>query len=121
MERGHREQGCGFVAGETCDLLRLPTAQRIEALKALVKNLGGKLPETLPPLATPQNASRAEVNAARDAALVDALTAAARARMSVPDGALDDLARKRADAIQHAPVTDTALRRHVSSQRRMAR
>ena len=100
--------------------MRLPTAQRIEALKALVKNLGGKLPETLPPLATPQNASRAEVNAAR-AALVDALTTAARARMSVPDGTLDDLARKRADAIQHAPVTDTALRRHVSSQRRMAR
>ena len=105
-QRGDEE---GSKATPPISFTALPMAQRIDALKALVVKLAGKLPAPSPPPAALDNASRAEVKAAREAGEIAGLTAAARTHIVVPDGALDTLARKRSDVIQHALLSDTGL------------
>jgi uncharacterized protein involved in outer membrane biogenesis len=89
----------GAVAGEFASLE--PT-QRIEVLTALVRQQTGTEPVLPEPPAPPEDTSREDAKALRQAAALEYLEQAARAGVVVPDVEFDRLAEQRAGAIEQA-------------------
>jgi hypothetical protein len=87
----------------------LPPRQQREVLEALLKELGGPQPEVPQPPAPPEGRSRAEAKALAEAAVIEFLDQAARARVALEDGALATLGRERAAAIQRALLAGNEL------------
>jgi uncharacterized protein involved in outer membrane biogenesis len=87
----------------------LTPEQKIEALTALVRTQSGVAPAIPEPPPVPDEASRKEAQAAREAAAVDYLEKAVRAGVTVPEAEMARLAEDRAAAIERALLNETGL------------
>jgi uncharacterized protein involved in outer membrane biogenesis len=96
-----KTKGVQIDAGAV-EFASLEPKQRIEVLKALVRQQTGAEPVLPEPPVPPEGASREESKALRQAAALEYLEQAARAGVVVPDVEFDRLAEQRAAAIEQA-------------------
>ena len=103
------EQAFQAALGTTPAFETLEPKQRIEVLSALVRKQTGAEPAIPEPPPPPEGTSRAEAKALRQNAVIESLTAAARAGVVVPDAELARLAEERAAAIERALLAEGVL------------
>jgi len=87
----------------------LAPKKQVDVLEALIQQQTGVKPEVPEAPEPPEGTSRSEAKALRQAAAVEYLEAQARAGITVPDSALQELAQERAAAVQRALLADGTL------------
>jgi hypothetical protein len=105
--KGHRKQAETAPAPPAFETLE-PDRQ-LDVLEALYQRLYGAAASLPEPPAPDPNASRKEARAQATKASIDWLENECRKRTLADPGDLDRLAQARAEAIQHALLTDTGL------------